>query len=325
MLFAKLAEGLEDFVIDLPGRDEKMVRRRSRMAAKLKHLPPELALAVTGILPGGGGGLPVYREPSKNVEAVQALRKATDPNRSKLVGAGYGLPAAAAGALLGHLVSGGNTGATLAGAAAGGGTVGALAHRAEKKRQGQESERLLQSSANYESLREQLVQQRLQAMQEEAMAQQMMGRGRQLQKVSVVAPRYGKLFDLKPFTPKEGPFGTTPGMGTGDSSLGPTTTGRGMIWEDYYNKWGSADKAAATSGNSMGVSGVPKPPSPSAGGMGVPGMGTSAPRTTSPAMAPPKLPTVNAQVKLPGPVTPNSNLSAAMPPAQRMPLFGSKR
>lgn len=318
LLFAKLAEGLEDYVIDLPRKDEEMVRRRSRMAAKLKHLPPELALAVTSMFPGGGGGLPVYRDAGKNVEAVQELRKATDPNRALRTGVGYGLPAAAAGALLAHLVSGGSPAATVGGAAVGGGAVGALAHRGEKAKQQRSAVDLLGKQEQYQTLRDQLIQQRIQAMQAEAAAEQSAKQGAALKTAIQVGPNYGNLFTLNGFVARPGSSSTSPSAimgGTGDSSLGPTDTGRGMIWEDFYNKW------AAASGNAMGVTGVPKPPSPSGGGMGIPAMGTQAPKM----VAPPKPPSVNATMKLPGPVTPNSNVAAGQPQETRMPLFGSRR
>jgi hypothetical protein len=321
LLFSKLAEGLEDYVVDLPRKDEEMVRRRSRMAAKLKHLPPELALAVTSMFPGGGGGLPIYREPGENVEAVQALRQATDPNRATRAAVGYGLPAAAAGAILAHLVSGGSTAATLGGAAVGGGAVGALAHRGEKAKQRSSAVDLLGKQDQYQQLRDSLIQQRLASMQQQEASEQAVQKAAMLKTAIPVGPNYGNLFKLEGFVSRPGSSSTSPTAimgGTGDSSMGPTDTGRGMIWEDFYNKW-AALKAAA-SGNAMGISGVPRPPSPSAGGMGIPAMGTSAPK-----MVAPKLPSVNATMKLPGPVTPNSNQSAAQPPATRMPLFGSSR
>lgn len=161
----KVAQDLQ-FATGLTPDEESLVHRRTESAAKLRHLPPELAYALTG-------DLPLTTSPGANVELQKALEMAKDPSRSKLTGMAYGLPAAALGALLGNLVSGGDTAATLAGAGVAGGGVGYMAHRGEQAKQQRMGGNLARLRGQYDQSRSMAVQQAMQAMEQQTMADEL--------------------------------------------------------------------------------------------------------------------------------------------------------
>jgi len=315
---AKLAEGLpEDMVFGLSPGQEHLVRARLRAAEKMPHLPPEVAYALTG-------GLPVFSTPERNLEAIRSLREAASPHKSKMTGAAYGLPAAAAGALLGHMLSGGDPAWTAGAGLAAGGAIGYGAHRGSLAAQRGRARRLAELSSQYQAVQDQIAQEQAAAYEAQMRAQQTQSRARGLRsKTGAAKPEFGRLFDLGAFKSKQRAAAVANSGGTGDSSLGPTTEGRGMLYEDWYNI-GDLGKGAAATGNAMGVTGAPRPPSPStAPGAPKPPsvMGAAnAPRL----VAPPQAPKPSANLSMPGAVTPNKNKAAGQPPVPATPLFGSQ-
>ena len=161
----KVAQDLQ-FAMGLSPDEESLVHRRTESASKLRHLPPELAYALTG-------DLPLTNSPGANVELQKALEMAKDPSRSKLMGMAYGLPAAAAGALLGNLVSGGDMAATLGGAGVAGAGVGYMAHRGEQAKQQRMGGNLARLRGQYDQARSFAVQQAMQAVEQQAMADEL--------------------------------------------------------------------------------------------------------------------------------------------------------
>lgn len=204
----KVAQDLQ-FAMGLTPDEESLVHKRTESAAKLRHLPPELAYALTG-------DLPLTNSPGANVELQKALEMTKDPSRSKLTGLAYGLPAAAAGALLANLVSGGDTAATLGGAAVAGGGVGYMAHRGEQAKQQRMGGNLARLRGQYDQARSFAVQQAMQAMEQQTMAdeleralgslQQQQGRGGQrylpMPKAADIQMSVGPFFDAS--DPKRG-------------------------------------------------------------------------------------------------------------------------
>jgi hypothetical protein len=152
------------FVTGLSPQDEWLIRKRTAAASKLRHLPPELAYALTG-------EMPITDSPAANIELHRALERASSRGRSKLVGLGYGLPAAAAGAVLGHLLSGGDPYATAAGGAAAGGGVGYLAHRGEREGQRRLAGQLAGLRTQYQVAQQQAMAQQQEALMEQAQAE----------------------------------------------------------------------------------------------------------------------------------------------------------
>lgn len=152
------------FLVGLNPQEEWLIRKRTESASKLRHLPPELAYALTG-------EMPLTESPEANIALQRALEQASSRKRSKLVGLGYGLPAAAAGAVLGHLLSQGDLASTIGGGAAAGAGVGYLAHRGEKEKQRRLAEQLANLRTQYQVAQQQATAQQEQAMQELAQAQ----------------------------------------------------------------------------------------------------------------------------------------------------------
>lgn len=147
-ILAKVAQdaGVTDinYVAGLDPQDEMLIRNRTMLASKLKHLPPGLAYSLTG-------GLPLTDSPETNIALQQALDEAADSGAGTRSGLMYGLPAAAAGALLGHLAGGGDVATTaLSGAGAGLG-VGAYARHRKRQRQRELAEGLHSVREQYQS------------------------------------------------------------------------------------------------------------------------------------------------------------------------------
>lgn len=304
------------YVGGLDPQTEWMLRMRTAAAAKMKHLPPELAYALTG-------ETPLTTSPESNVRIQQALERAADPKRALKRGLGYGIPGAALGGLVGHLVSGGEPLATAAGAAAGGGGLGYSAYRGERKMQEMLANQLAQARTEYQASEEQALMQQLeaqaqmeQAMQAEQAAQEMAqyqqrGRGRTKQAAQLdervnqpydasdpgrkwrgTPPRLGSERD------SEEKLVDTPTMGVGwgekrSSAIEEAEDDRlrrivmGVAGEMRHLEKGAV--ASPPTGAGVGAMGSPRPPSPSGGGFGtsIPPRQSSNPTSPASIKAPP--------------------------------------
>lgn len=258
---AKLAEGLpEDMVFGLSPGQEHLVRARLRAAEKMPHLPPEVAYALTG-------GLPVFSTPERNLEAIRSLREAASPHKSKMTGAAYGLPAAAAGALLGHMLSGGDPAWTAGAGLAAGGAIGYGAHRGSLAAQRGRARRLAELSSQYQAVQDQIAQEQAAAYEAQMRAQQTQSRARGLRsKTGAAKPEFGRLFDLGAFKSKQRAAAVANSGGRGTAAWGPRPRAGGCSTRTGTTSgiWARARRRRATPWASRERPGPRHPPPPPA-------------------------------------------------------------
>ena len=317
----KTAEEGVGYVTGLDPQTEWMLRMRTAAASKMKHLPPELAYAMTG-------EMPLTTSPETNIRIQQELERAADPSRAKKRGVGYGIPGAALGGLIGHLVSGGDTTATAAGATLGGAGLGYSAYRGEKNMQRLLANQLSQARTEYQAAEEQSLAQQLEAQEQMQRALEAEQAAQEMQAYQQRRGRYKRAFDERANQPYDASDpgrkwrGTPPRLGSErdtEEKLTDTPT-YGVGWgekrssvdlrqfvRDLARNMRSFEKQAANiqTGSGMGAMSSPRPPSPSGGGMDAPRMTSPATSTGSikmppagtPGGVPPGAPVTDATVK----------------------------
>jgi len=152
------------FVAGLHPEEDYHIRKRTELASRLKHLKPETAYALTA-------GYPLTDSPEANIKMHQALDRAMSRSKSSLVGAGYGIPAAVAGGVLGHALSDGSPWATVIGSLLAGGTAGYLGHKGERKRQEALAEGMVDIQNQYRGELQAAAQKQMEARRQMAMVQ----------------------------------------------------------------------------------------------------------------------------------------------------------
>lgn len=353
-LAADLGVGDEEFVLGLPPQAERMIQRRSRAAERMSHLPPELAYALTG-------EMPTFRSVRANVDLQRALREAGSKRRSTLAGIGYGIPAAGAGGVLAHVLSGGDPWATGAGALAAGGGIGILAGTAERARQRELAGQLVRLRSQYQQAEEAAAKQMESAARErqyaqslaqqsqyaQALQQRLMAaraqagaRGRPQGERKAASFREKTLKNVNRPQPR---FHAPPrdrggGLPAAEGALGPATDGVASSWlgESELTRLASIDEerleaAARAAVRKLGERMAGGMTVPSGAGskaqMGLPSMmsaGTSPRATSAPTAADAAAAgQPKGLPRMPGAPTPNTNLAAGQPPEPKPPRFAS--
>jgi len=331
----KIAEetGAPRFVHGMHPSDEWLVRKRTEIASKLKHLPPDVAYSLTG-------PVPLTTDPETNIKMRQALDRAASKHRSKLVGAGYGIPAAGAGAVLGHLLSGGDPALTAAAAALAGGGVGYMAHRGEKKKQEDIARRLDQVRGQYQGAVEDARERQEAARQQQmAIRRARMIRQQELQRAYQAGMRRGgrgypkaaalgasavaestEAFDAS----KERDLEQDDSSGSGMASTLDIQTDDRLASADIgelISKQLLVRKVAAalgSTGNQMAPTGAAETKLDTKSLMGQPPTQTAPPTAATGVRTPTRPPAVN---KLPGKMKDGMSSSASSPPEPRLPSF----
>ena len=307
-------------ITGLDPMSEAIIRARTASAAKMRHLPPEVAYALTG-------EMPITESVETNVRLRQALERASDRFRALKKGLAHGLPGAIAGALLGNLISDSGTG-TAIGAGLGGLAVGYPAYRAERKIQGRLAEELARLRTAFQAAQDAAAEQQLEAIQQAqgaAELQQMLAEQerprRRTKKASLEAKLAGLVDDSSKPDAKDAIFDASDPYAHRRGKAVPfADRDREEILVDtptYGEKIASAKEAwemqrlfskvhavaeiqrglekGATIG--VGVSGVGGPPAPSApasGAGGGGGVAVQAGGIPKPAMPPPGRPAMTA-------------------------------
>lgn len=303
------------FVAGLHPEEDYHIRKRTELAARLKHLDPETAYALTA-------GYPLTDSPAANIRMQQAQERAMSRSSAPLAGAGYGIPAAGAGAVVGHALSEGSPWATAIGGILAGGTAGYMGHRGERKRQEALAEGMVGIQDQYRAELQAAAQKQMEAQRQMAMVQ----RARMMQHLlaqqqaqsKAVESRERQMPQPKPARPRGAPqrakqasevmatSGKRP-YNAGDPEKAKYDRATQRDYPAGYDLGigsSSSDKlaelglralvrsigremmklSAISTGNSMGVGGVGQAPSPAKGGGDI-GAGARAPRLTAAAGA----------------------------------------
>lgn len=301
-------------VTGLDPSSEAIIRARTSSAAKMRHLPPEVAYALTG-------EMPLTESVETNVRLRQALERASDRSRALKKGVTHGLPGALAGGILGNLISNSGTG-TAIGAGLGGLATGIPAYRQERKTQGRLGGELAGLRTAFQAAQDQAAMQQLEAIQQAQQAaqmQQMLAEQQEprrrmkrasLEDNSKKPDAKDLIFDANdPYTHRRGkafPFGDRDReeILVDTPTYGEKIASPQEAWEMqrlFQRVHGVAElQRGLEKGAQVGVSGGGQPPAPSASPSGPAGGGGAAPG-----------PQAIKQPSMPSPGKPNMTAPAA--------------